>query len=101
MFFPEGTFDEQPGLKRFHVGAFAAAVRGSVPLVPVVIHGARRVLPNRVVIVRPGRVRVEVLPPITVPASAHATDHLRTEARSRILARLEEPDLALEQSHAG
>ena len=29
VFFPEGTFDEVPGLKRFHIGAFAAAVRGS------------------------------------------------------------------------
>lgn len=94
VFFPEGTFDEVPGLKRFHVGAFAAAVRGSMPVVPVVIHGARRALPNRAIIVRPGRVRVEVLEPITVPDSARATDELRAAARREILARIDEPDLA-------
>jgi len=94
VFFPEGTFDEVPGLKRFHVGAFAAAVRGSMPVVPVVIHGARRALPNRAIIVRPGRVRVEVLEPITVPDSPRAADELRAAARREILARIDEPDLA-------
>jgi 1-acyl-sn-glycerol-3-phosphate acyltransferase len=94
VFFPEGTFDEVPGLKRFHIGAFAAAVRASMPVVPVVIHGARRALPGRAVIVRPGRVHVEMLPPIPVPATTHATDALRAEARRRILVRLDEPDLA-------
>lgn len=94
VFFPEGTFDDVPGLKRFHVGAFAAAVRGSMPVVPAVIHGARRALPNGAVIVRPGRVRVEILEPIAVPGSPHAADELRTAARRAILAQLDEPDLA-------
>jgi 1-acyl-sn-glycerol-3-phosphate acyltransferase len=94
VFFPEGTFDEQPGLKRFHVGAFAAAVRGAMPVVPVVIHGARSALPNRAIIVRPGRVRIEILEPIAVPDSADAADALRRAARREILARLDEPDLA-------
>ena len=69
VLFPEGTFDGVRGPKRFHVGAFAAAVRGGMPVVPVVIHGARRALPNRAVIVRPGRLRVEILGPIPVPGS--------------------------------
>jgi 1-acyl-sn-glycerol-3-phosphate acyltransferase len=98
VFFPEGTFDEVPGLKRFHLGAFAAAVRGAMPVVPVVIHGARRALPNRAIIVNPGRVRVEVLPPLAVPASPQATDELRQAARAAILARLDEPDLAPQQA---
>ena len=94
VFFPEGTFDEVPGLKRFHVGAFAAAVRGAMPVVPVVIHGARRALPNRAIIVKPGRVRVEILEPIAVPDSPDAANALRSAARREILARLDEPDLA-------
>jgi 1-acyl-sn-glycerol-3-phosphate acyltransferase len=100
VFFPEGTFDEVPGLKRFHVGAFAAAVRGSMPVVPAVIHGARRALPNRAIIVRPGRVRVEILSPITAPDSSHATEDLRVAARREMLARLDEPDLAPQQTGA-
>jgi 1-acyl-sn-glycerol-3-phosphate acyltransferase len=94
VFFPEGTFDEVPGLKRFHVGAFAAAVRGTIPVVPVVIHGARRALPNRAVIVRPGRVRVEILEPIAPAAADPDADDLRRAARAAILSRLDEPDLA-------
>jgi 1-acyl-sn-glycerol-3-phosphate acyltransferase len=94
VFFPEGTFDEVPGLKRFHIGAFAAAVRGGMAVVPVVIHGARRALPNRALIVRPGRVRVEILPPIAVASTPQAADELRHAARAAILSRLDEPDLA-------
>ena len=102
VFFPEGTFDETPGLKRFHAGAFVAALRGGLPVVPVVIHGARRALPNRALIVRPGRVQVEILDPLEAsPASRRAVDELRRDARHRILARLDEPDLAPEQVHAG
>jgi 1-acyl-sn-glycerol-3-phosphate acyltransferase len=101
VFFPEGTFDEVPGLKRFHIGAFAAAVRGAMPVVPVVIHGARRALPNRAVIVRPGRVRIEVLDPIAAPGSSDGADVLRSTARRAILARLDEPDLAPQQTRGG
>jgi 1-acyl-sn-glycerol-3-phosphate acyltransferase len=97
VFFPEGTFDEVPGLKRFHVGAFAAAVRGAMPVVPVVIRGARRALPNRAIIVRPGRVRVEILEPIGSAADRDA-DELRRAARAAILSRLDEPDLAPQQT---
>jgi 1-acyl-sn-glycerol-3-phosphate acyltransferase len=100
VFFPEGTFDEVPGLKRFHVGAFAAAERGAMPVVPVVIHGARRALPNRALIVRPGRIRVEIVGPIEVTASPHAAEALRRAARDAILSRLEEPDLAPQPAHA-
>ena len=101
VFFPEGTFDEVTGLKRFHVGAFAAAVRGGVPVVPVVIHGARRAMPNGALIVRPGRVTIEILEPIVVPDGDQATNELRRDARRRMLARLDEPDLAPQQTASG
>ena len=94
VFFPEGTFDAVPGLKRFHIGAFAAAVRGGLPVVPVVIHGARRAMPSGAMLVRPGRIRVEILEAMTVPASAHAADDLRNGARQLMVERLDEPDHA-------
>lgn len=95
VFFPEGTFDGTPGLKRFHPGAFVAAVRAELPVVPVVIHGARRALPNRALLVRPGGIRVEILESLEAPrASRQAVDELRRNARLSILARLDEPDLA-------
>ena len=101
VFFPEGTFDDVPGLKRFHVGAFAAAVRGGMPVVPAVIHGARRAMPNGAMLVRPGLVRVEILDPIALSDTANATDALRREARRLILQRLDEPDLAPQQTRDG
>lgn len=93
VFFPEGTFDEHAGLKRFHIGAFAAAVRGGMPVVPVIIHGARRALPNRAIIVRPGRIVVEILEPLPPPGVVATAEVLRDETRQRILERLDEPDL--------
>ncbi len=99
VFFPEGTFDSTPGLKRFHAGAFVAAARGAMPIVPAVIHGARRAMPNGALIVRPGRVGVEILDAIAPSADEALTvQETRRESRRRILARLDEPDLAPEQT---
>jgi len=63
-----------------------------------VIRGARRALPSGALIVRPGRVWVEILEPILVADSAQATDELRRQARSSILGRLDESDLAPQQT---
>ncbi len=93
VFFPEGTFTEQPGLKRFHVGAFVAAARAEQPLVPVVIRGARRSMPSGAIIPRAGRIEVDILEPLIPSDSRHAAQELRREARRRMLARLDEPDL--------
>jgi 1-acyl-sn-glycerol-3-phosphate acyltransferase len=92
VFFPEGTFDEQVGLKRFHVGAFIAAVRGGIPVVPTIIHGARSAMPANALLVRPGRILVEFLAPL--PAEGEKPDALREAARRLILERLGEPDVA-------
>lgn len=45
VFFPEGTFIAQPGLGKFHTGAFATAARAALPIVPVVIRGTRTIGP--------------------------------------------------------
>ena len=94
VFFPEGTFDEMPGLKRFHAGAFTAAVRGGMPVVPVVIRGARRALPSRTIIPRPGRMEFEILEPLPATGPDATADRLRDETRRRMLERLGEADLA-------
>ncbi|HET9694510.1 MAG TPA: lysophospholipid acyltransferase family protein [Steroidobacteraceae bacterium] len=98
VFFPEGTFDAERGLRRFHLGAFVAAARSGVPLVPVVIHGARRALPGETRVPRPGRLHVEVLPPIG--GRDETPEHLRDTARGLVLERLGEPDLARQRAPA-
>lgn len=95
-FFPEGTFTARPGLARFHSGAFVTAARASMPVVPVVIRGARAVLPADARLPRPGRLEVEILPPVVAPLpnEQDPVARMKVEARTRILERLDEPDLA-------
>jgi 1-acyl-sn-glycerol-3-phosphate acyltransferase len=91
-FFPEGTFGPEPGLARFHSGAFAAAARAGVPVAPVVIRGTRHVLGEGNLFPRCSRIEIEVLEPL--PAKTGAGDAavmLRDEARARIGVALDEP----------
>lgn len=99
-FFPEGTFTEQPGIARFHIGAFIIAVRASMAVVPVAIRGARRGLPADSIWPRPGRLEVRVLGVLPVgdgDDSSAAAGRLRDAARDHILSAVDEPDLELEQ----
>jgi 1-acyl-sn-glycerol-3-phosphate acyltransferase len=97
-FFPEGTFQAQPGLMRFRAGAFVVAARAQFPVLPVVIRGARAALPPGGMRPRPGRVEVSLLEPIPPPASTEhdAVDEVMQRSRQAILAQLGEPDLALD-----
>ncbi|MCC5861424.1 MAG: 1-acyl-sn-glycerol-3-phosphate acyltransferase [Gammaproteobacteria bacterium] len=93
-FFPEGTFGPQPGLRPFKLGAFAAASRAGLPVVPVIISGARQMLPAGSLLPRPGRLHVRVTPPIQPGAMAELDARaLLAAARRRILVHLDEPDL--------
>jgi 1-acyl-sn-glycerol-3-phosphate acyltransferase len=94
-FFPEGTFLLQPGLGKFHTGAFAIAARSGLPVVPLAIRGTRGILPSGRVLPMLGRIEIEILP--TLPAAPNADPAsialLRDQSRARILAALDEPDL--------
>ncbi len=93
-FFPEGTFIREPGLGRFRPGAFAAAIKGELPVVPLAIVGSRRVLPGGTLIPRPGRLTIHILEPIPVTHAAFSgSTELAEAARQRILQVLGEPDL--------
>jgi 1-acyl-sn-glycerol-3-phosphate acyltransferase len=89
-FFPEGTFEPQPGLLRFHTGAFAAAERAGAPVVPLVIRGTRRCLPPGGFLPRPGLIEVATLAAIE-PLRGHPEGAalLRDAARAAILAALD------------
>lgn len=101
VFFPEGTFDHVIGLKRFHVGAFVAAARGGMPLLPAVIHGARKVLPSDTIVPWPGTVVIEVLEPLSMEECGGSAEGLRDAARARMIALLDDPDLAPVQTARG
>lgn len=99
VFFPEGTISPCRGIMRFHIGAFAAAVRAGLPVVPVAIRGTRDCLPLERWLPRPGRIEIEVLPALdqATSGSLQPGDRsvaLRDAARKALLAALGEPDLA-------
>jgi 1-acyl-sn-glycerol-3-phosphate acyltransferase len=98
-FFPEGTFDKAPGLKAFHLGAFAAAARARLPVVPLVIYGARWKLPSGRLLPRPGPLRVRVCGAVPAPAADPTPRALMAATRRAMLEHLDEPDLAPEPAY--
>jgi 1-acyl-sn-glycerol-3-phosphate acyltransferase len=93
-FFPEGTFLAEPGVGRFRPGAFVAAIKAVMPVVPIAISGTRRMLPSGAVLPRRERILVEILPAIAPDDPAFGDSRTLAEAaRQRILAVLDEPDL--------
>lgn len=113
VFFPEGTFGTEIGLRHFHIGAFAAAARARLPLVPVMLRGTRRCLPPGSPWPRPGTIRIDALAalPAQRPTAAGADPgerephdpkraaQLRDAARGVLLAALGEPDLDPDAPH--
>lgn len=96
--FPEGTFVREPGLGRFRSGAFAAAIKAGLPVVPVVIQGSRHVFPAGAILPRHGHLRIDILNPIEPSSAAFADSRtLAALARQQMLGTLDEPDLL---SHA-
>lgn len=95
VFFPEGTFSPQPGLMKFHAGAFITAARARCPVVPAVIRGTRDALPPGRRLPAPAALTVELLTALTPDAEDDSEPaRLRESARSAILEQLREPDLA-------
>ncbi len=86
--FPEGTFVARPGLLPFHLGAFLAAARAGVPVLPVAIRGSRELLPDLAWWPRHGAIEVEIGAPIMPPADTAdlfaAAVKLREAARAEI-----------------
>lgn len=94
VFFPEGTFHPQPGLHAFRPGAFLAAIKAELPVVPLAIRGSRRILPARRRMPRRARLELEVLEPIPPGDPSFASSGtLAQNARQRILTVLDEPDV--------
>ncbi len=95
-FFPEGTFQLEPGLMPFRLGAFRVASLAQVPVVPLVIRGSRRNLPSGSWLPRYGALEIVVMPSIA-PAGSDgiATNQLLQEVRVAMLKELDEPDLEI------
>jgi 1-acyl-sn-glycerol-3-phosphate acyltransferase len=96
LVFPEGTFTAGAGLRPFRLGAFKTAVDTGVPIVPVALRGARRVLRDGTWIPRPGPVRAWIGPPLRPRGTDwRAVVDLRDRAAEVIAAHCGEPRLDL------
>ena len=85
VIFPEGTRSATLRMGRFHRGAFHAAARLGMDVVPVALHGTGRVMNKHTFAITPGRITIEILPRITVGAEADAdVRSLAREAREAI-----------------
>jgi acyl carrier protein len=93
--FPEGTFSSRPGLLPFLLGAFLAAARARVPVVPVTIRGSRSILPDGTWRLRRGSIEIEIGTAIAPPAETTelfaAAVRLRDAARAQIASALGTP----------
>lgn len=93
LFFAEGTFSARPGLQAFRLGAFQAAARQRLPVVPVALAGTRAVLPADSWRPRPGPLAVTLCAPHQPDGEDwHDLLALRDAVRADILAHCGEDD---------
>lgn len=90
---PEGTRTLSPKLGPFKKGAFHMAMQAGVPIVPIVIHNAGDIAPKNEFLMRPAKVRVDVLPAVSTSKWSVRTinDHV-AEVRGMFLKALEQDE---------
>lgn len=64
IFFPEGTRSVNREMGNFHSAAFRLSLQAKVPVVPFCISGTEQILPKGSRLLRPGVVRLHMLPAI-------------------------------------
>ncbi|MFQ5671034.1 MAG: lysophospholipid acyltransferase family protein [Acidobacteriota bacterium] len=86
LVFPEGTRREGgQTLRPFKKGAFLLAIEAQAPIYPVVVRGARRLLPPGALFCRPGTVRITFLPAVgTTGLSSADRDRLIQDVARRM-----------------
>ena len=88
-------------MQRFRAGAFVAAVKGNMSVVPIAISGTRYMLPSERHLPRFGGIRIDILPAISIGDPGYSDHRALAElARQRILAVLDEPDLVGKPTHS-
>ena len=84
--FAEGTRSRTGVIQPFKKGAFMLALTAQIPVVPVSIEGARKVLPPDGFKVRPGVIRLDIGDPIsTVGMTAADRDRLIEQAHQAVV----------------
>lgn len=83
--FPEGSRGYEYPLRPFKKGPFVLAIDAGAPIVPVLIYGTHEVASKGSLLLRPGRVDVHLLEPVSVEGYGYDDrDALAEKVRSRI-----------------
>jgi 1-acyl-sn-glycerol-3-phosphate acyltransferase len=64
LIFPEGTRSRDGKIQAFKKGGFVMAIESGVPIVPIIISGARAIMTKGKFRVNPGRIRMSIQKPI-------------------------------------
>ncbi len=64
VIFPEGTRSTDGNIRDFKKGGFVLASESGVPIVPVILHGTRAIMPKKQIAITPGNVFMEIRPPV-------------------------------------
>ena len=93
---PEGTRTPTPKLAPFKKGGFHIAMQVGVPVIPVVIHNSGDIAPKGDFLFRPGKVRVDILPPVDTADWTLATMNEQVNTvRNQFLRALDQPEQTL------
>ncbi|MCM1110514.1 MAG: 1-acyl-sn-glycerol-3-phosphate acyltransferase [Clostridium sp.] len=86
--FPEGSRTPDGKIHQFRRGAFLLADEFRLPVVPVTIDGAYRVMPRTAKLPRPGHIVVTIHEPILPPAGGYDLDTLKEQSAAAIASAL-------------
>jgi 1-acyl-sn-glycerol-3-phosphate acyltransferase len=90
LFFAEGTRSRDGKIGPFKKGGFRTAEITGWPILPVVVHGSRKVLPAGELLVTPGTIEVEVLDPVPEEeVRARPWEEVMEDVRQRIVKHFE------------
>jgi 1-acyl-sn-glycerol-3-phosphate acyltransferase len=73
--FPEGTRSRSYALGPFKKGPFVLAISAGAPVIPLVVHGTREVMPKGAWRVRANTVHVHLLPPVETAGHGYEFRH--------------------------
>jgi 1-acyl-sn-glycerol-3-phosphate acyltransferase len=92
MIFPEGTRSIDGKIRPFKKGGFVLALDARVPIIPVVLHGTRAIMPKGEIRINPGHVVMDILPPVDTTGYTRKTkDQLIEQVRNIICDAFEKP----------
>lgn len=90
LFFAEGTRSRDGKIGPFKKGGFRTAKVAGWPILPVVVHGSRKILPKGELLVKPGTIEVEVLDPVPKEeVETRPWEEIMEEVRQRIVVHFE------------